>query len=180
MLAQGDLKKLICDYQITKSPNLQLALMGWREDLETTSTALKNWFIAMCYDAACVAVLWYVGLRFIGIPLALLWASIGGLLQFIPNFGPVIAVIGPAFTAAVTSGFTDFKRLLYVLILFAVVMVVDGLFLQPFLMKRTAKVPFWASLVTPIVLGIIIPFWGVLIAPPLLAVIYAFRRRQTG
>jgi len=76
------------------------------------------------------------------------------------------------------SGFTDFTRFLYVLILFAVVMVVDGLLLQPLLMKLTAKVPFWASLIAPIIFGIIIPFWGVLIAPPLLAVIYAFKRRN--
>ncbi|HEY6971448.1 MAG TPA: AI-2E family transporter [Candidatus Angelobacter sp.] len=154
--------------------------MAWRDDIRTTGTALKHWFIAMCYDALCVAGIWFVGLLIIRFPviLALLWAVLGGLLQFIPNFGPVIAVIGPAFTAAIMSGFSDFMRLLYVLILFAVVMVVDGLFLQPFLMKRTAKVPFWASLITPIVLGIIIPFWGVLIAPPLLAVIYAFKRRN--
>ena len=70
-------------------------------------------------------------------------------------------------------------RFFYVLILFAVVMVVDGLFLQPYLMKRTAKVPFWASLVTPIVLGIIIPFWGILLAPPLLAIVYAFRQKKS-
>ncbi len=44
-------------------------------------------------------------------------------------------------------------------------------------MKRTARVPIWASIVTPIVLGILIPFWGVLIAAPLLAVIYAYRAR---
>jgi predicted PurR-regulated permease PerM len=33
----------------------------------------------------------------------------------------------------------------------------------------------WASLLTPIVLGILIPFWGVLLAPPLLAVVYAYK-----
>src|SRR5215471_5266289 len=155
--------------------------MGWREDIRTTGSALKHWFIAMCYDAVCVAGIWFVGLLIIGIPsiLALLWAVLGGLLQFIPNFGPVIAVIGPAFTAAVMSGFSDFTRLIYVLILFAVLLVVDGLFLQPYLMKRTAKVPFWISLIAPIVLGIIIPFWGVLLAPPLLAIIYAFKRRNS-
>src|SRR5215470_13694870 len=145
--------------------------MGWRDDLRTTGTALKHWLIAMCYYALCVAVLWYVGLRIIGIALSWLWAPLGGLLQFISTFGP-------AFTAAIVSGFEDFTRFFYVLILFAAVMVVDGLFLQPYLMKRTAKVPFWASLVTPIVLGIIIPFWGVLLAPPLLAIIYAFRQRR--
>ena len=151
--------------------------MTWQDHLRTIGTALKNWFIAACYDAACVAAIWLIGLLIIKIPLAPLWAILAGLLQFIPNFGPVIAVIGPAFTAAIMSGFTDFTRFFYVLILFAVVMVVDGLLLQPFLMKRKARVPFWASLTAPIVLGIIIPFWGVLLAPPLLAVIYAFKGR---
>jgi predicted PurR-regulated permease PerM len=42
-------------------------------------------------------------------------------------------------------------------------------------MKRVARVPIWASLLTPIVLGILIPFWGVLLAPPLLAVVYAYK-----
>ena len=153
--------------------------MGWREDLETTSTALKQWFVAMCYKALCMGVLWYIGLRIIGVHLALLWAVLGGVLQFIPNFGPMLALVGPAFTAAVESGFTNFTHFFYVLILFAVVMVIDGFLLGPYLMKRTANVPFWASLVAPIVLGIIIPFWGVLIAPPLLAVLYAFKRRKT-
>lgn len=151
--------------------------MSWIEHVRTAGTALKHWFIALCYDAVCVAAIWLVGLLIIKIPFAPLWAILAGLLQFIPNFGAMMAVIGPALTAAIISGFTDFTRFFYVLMLFAIVMVVDGLLLQPFLMKRTAKVPFWASLVTPIVLGIIIPFWGVLLAPPLLAVIYAFKRR---
>lgn len=151
--------------------------MPWQDHLRTTGTALKYWFIAMCYDAACVAAIWLVGLLIIRVPFALLWAILAGLLQFIPNFGPVIAVIGPALCGAFSS---DHMKFFYVLMLFAVVMVVDGLLLQPLLMKRTAKVPFWASLIAPIILGILIPFWGVLLAPPLLAVIYAFKRRDSG
>ncbi|HMC30090.1 MAG TPA: AI-2E family transporter [Candidatus Angelobacter sp.] len=146
----------------------------WRSHAHTTGTALKNWFIAQCQDSLAVALLWLVGLLIIGIPWAPLWAILGGVLQFIPNFGVVIALIGPALVGAFSH---DHMRFFYVLILFAVIMVTDGLFLQPYLMKRTAKVPFWAALVAPIVLGIIIPFWGVLLAPPLLAVIYAFRRK---
>ncbi len=56
------------------------------------------------------------------------------------------------------------------------IVVIDQLVLQPMLMKRSARVPIWASILAPIVLGIVIPFWGVLLAPPLLAVIYAFRK----
>jgi predicted PurR-regulated permease PerM len=55
---------------------------------------------------------------------------------------------------------------------------VDGFLLQPYLMKRTTRVPIWASILTPIVLGILIPFWGVLLSAPLLAVVYAYKERQ--
>ncbi|PYP86800.1 MAG: hypothetical protein DMG65_18070 [Candidatus Angelobacter sp. Gp1-AA117] len=149
--------------------------MDWISHARITGTALKNWLVAQCLDSLCVAGIWFIGLLIIGIPWALLWALIAGLLQFIPNFGAVGAVIGPALLGAFSD---DSMRFFHVLILFAVVMVLDGFFLQPYLMKRTAKVPFWASLVMPIVLGIMIPFWGVLLAPPLLAVIYAFKRRN--
>lgn len=148
--------------------------MDWRTHARTTGSALKDWFIAQCYDSLAVALLWLAGLLIIGIPWAPLWAALAGVLQFIPNFGAVMAVIPPALIGAFSS---DHMRFIYVLILFAVVMVADGLVLQPYIMKRTAKVPFWAALLAPIVLGIIIPFWGVLLAPPLLAVIYAFRRK---
>jgi predicted PurR-regulated permease PerM len=146
--------------------------MDWRDHAVTTKEALKNWFIAQCYDSLAVAILWLVGLWIIGIPWAPLWALIAGLVQFVPNFGHMIALIGPA-----VVGLIDHTRFFYVVILFAVIMVTDGFFLQPYFMKRTAKVPFWVALFAPIVLGIIIPFWGVLLAPPLLAVVYAFRRK---
>ena len=146
--------------------------MDWRDHAVTTREALKQWFIAQCYDSLAVAVLWLAGLLIIGIPWAPLWAFIAGLVQFVPNFGHMIALIGPG-----VVGLIDHTRFFYVLILFAVIVVVDGFFLQPYFMKRTAKVPFWAALLAPIVLGIIIPFWGVLLAPPLLAVFYAFRRK---
>src|SRR5215471_10288051 len=146
--------------------------MDWRDHAVTTREALKNWFIAQCYDSLAVAVLWLVGLLIIGIPWAPLWAMIAGLVQFVPNFGHMIALIGPA-----VVGLVDHTKFFYVLILFAVIMVTDGLFLQPYLMKRTAKVPFWVALITPIAVALLIPFWwAVLLAPPLLAVIFAFRR----
>ncbi len=148
--------------------------MDWRSHFRTTGTALKNWFIAQCQDSLAVALLWLIGLLIIGIPWAPVWAVLAGLLQFIPNFGIMISVIPPALIGAFSS---DHMRFIYVLILFAVIMVIDGFFLQPYLMKRTAKVPFWIALLAPIVMGLIIPFWGVLLAPPLLAVVYAFRHK---
>ena len=151
--------------------------MQIREHAQITGGALKSWFIAQIQDSVCVGALWLVGLLIIGVPLAPLWAVIAALFQFVPHLGPIISLIGPAI-AAVVSG--DFMRLIYVLILYAVVAVVDGAVLQPYLMRRTARVPIWASILTPIVLGLIFSFWGVLVAAPLLAVIYAYRYRNKG
>ena len=139
-----------------------------------TGSALKNWFIAQCEDSLAVGILWFVGLHFLRVPWAPLWAVLGAILQFIPHFGPVLSLLGPVLSAAIS--WHDWKHPFDVLLLYAGIVVVDGFFLQPYLMKRTARVPIWASILAPIVLGFLIPFWGVLLAPPLLAVVYAYRR----
>ena len=152
--------------------------MELRSHLRTTGSALRNWFIATLQDAVAVGAMWLIGLLILRVPLPFVWAIIGCACQFIPNFGPLIAVIGPALSTLFASQSDAFMHLLYVLMLYAIIAVIDGLVLQPYLMKRSNKIPIWASILVPIVLGIVIPFWGVLLAPPLLAVIYAYRRRQ--
>jgi predicted PurR-regulated permease PerM len=85
-------------------------------------------------------------------------------------------LLGPILAA--TIKWMDWKQPLGVLILYAAIVLLDGLLLQPYIMRRTAKVPIWASLLAPIVLGVLWPFWGVLVAAPLLAVMYAYRARH--
>jgi predicted PurR-regulated permease PerM len=107
-----------------------------------------------------------------------LWAVLAAVLQVVPHLGPVLGLVGPATAAAVHWG--DWEHPLYVLMLYAVIVVVDGLLLQPYIMRRTAKVPMWASIFTPIVLGILLPFWGVFLSAPALAIIYAYKERMRG
>jgi predicted PurR-regulated permease PerM len=147
--------------------------VNWRDHVRTTGLALVNWFIAQSLDAAAVALLWLVGLLVIGVPWAPLWALLAGLLQFVPHIGQPIAMIIPAILGFFYT--RHHMGFVYVVSLFAAIMVIDGLLLQPYFMKRTAKVPFWASLLTPIVILLLIPtWWAILLAPPLLAVIFAF------
>ena len=148
--------------------------MPFNTHIRTAGHALFNWWKAVTIEALCVAVMWWIGLFFIHVPLAPLWAIIGGMMTFIPNFGGVITVIFPVLTVLFTGH--DYFRLALVLGLYAVIVVVDQLVLQPLLMKRMNRVPVLVSIFVPILLGIVIPFWGVLLAPPLLAVLYAFRR----
>src|SRR6266550_2228299 len=95
--------------------------------------------------------MWYVGLRVLGVPLAPLWAGLAAVLQFVPHLGPALGMVAPTITAAIHWG--DWRHPLYVLILYAGIVVADTL-----------------------ALAFVIPFWGVFLAPPLLAVVYAYKR----
>lgn len=119
--------------------------------------------------------MWLAGLYYLHVPLAPLWALIAAVLQVVPHLGPVLGLLGPLLTAAIS--WRDWQHPVYVLMLYAGIVVIDGMLLQPYIMKRTAKVPIWASILAPIVLGMVWPIWGVLFAPPLLAVVYAYKAR---
>ncbi len=145
-----------------------------RYHFDTTFGALKRWFIAQCYDSAAIGALWAIGLASLRVPWWPLWALLGGAFQFIPNFGLVFALIGPAL-AMLFSG-APWQRFIGLLVCYAVIAILDGLLLQPYIMHRQNRVPWWASTFVPIAMGFVVPFWGVLLAPPILAVIWAYRK----
>ena len=153
--------------------------MRVEEHLRLTGGALKRWFIGQTKDSAAVAALWLVGLMVLRVPGAPLWAGLAFFLQYIPNLGPVLTLVGPMVAEGIEGLFGgSWMKLLYVLILYAVIAGVDGFFLQPYIMKRNTRVPVWASIITPIAMGLLLGFWGVLLSAPLLAVVYAYRRRK--
>src|SRR6202789_587245 len=68
--------------------------------LKTAGGALIVWWRAATLDALIVGVLWLIGLEVIRVPWAPFWAILGGLLQIIPTFGGMIALIGPVLAVA--------------------------------------------------------------------------------
>jgi predicted PurR-regulated permease PerM len=144
------------------------------QHLRTAGGALVNWWRAATIEGLCVGVLWLIGLLLLHVPLAPVWALVAALMTLVPNFGGMISLVGPAFSILVSN--PDMFRLSMLLGLYAVIVVIDQLGIQPLILKKVTRVPIWASILAPIVLGIVIPFWGVLLAPPLLAIVYAFRR----
>ncbi len=145
--------------------------MGFSRHIHITGAALKQWFIGQCYDSACVGLLWWAGLTLLHVPFAPFWGLLAALFQFIPHFGPVLGAIGPLLAAV----FVGWETALYVLILYGAIVVLDGLILQPLIMRRQTRVPIWASLIVPILLGLLLGFWGLLLAAPVLAIVFAYR-----
>jgi predicted PurR-regulated permease PerM len=146
--------------------------------MRTAGRALVDWWRAATLDALIIGVLWLFGLELIHVPLAPLWALLGGMLQIIPVYGSMIALIGPVISVFF-MGSEDLWRLGLVLGLYGLIVMLEGLVIGPYILHRKTRVPWWAALLGPVVLGFVIPFWGVLLAPPLLAVIFAFRDRAT-
>ncbi len=149
--------------------------LGFGDHVRMTGGALKNWFIAQTQDALAVAILWLVGLLVLRVPLWFLWVPLAFVLQYVPHSGPILSLLGPAIAAGASGGW---MRFVYVLILYAVIVIVDGFALQPLLMRRAVKVPVWASILVPLVMGLILPFWGLLLAPPLLAIFFNYWNRR--
>jgi predicted PurR-regulated permease PerM len=148
-------------------------MMQFQYHADLTLGALRRWLIAQCYDSLLVSLMWLAALLWLQVPWAWFWALVAGCVQFIPHFGLLVALFGPAI-AMLFSG-APLERWLGLLAAYAAIALIDGFLLQPYLMHRKNRVPVWASLLTPILLGIVLPFWGVLFAPPLLAVLYAYR-----
>lgn len=118
------------------------------DHLRTTGGALKNWAVAQLQDSLAVGVLWLIGLYILHVPLAPMWAVIAAVLQIVPHLGPILGLFGPVLAA--TIRWMDWEHPLGVLVLYATIVLFDGLVLQPYIMRRTAKVPIWASVLTPI------------------------------
>jgi predicted PurR-regulated permease PerM len=152
--------------------------MQFQYHADLTLGALRRWMIAQCCDALLVSCLWLVALLWLQVPWAPFWAVVAGGLQFIPHFGPLVALFGPAMSMLFSGA--PLERWLGFLAAYAAIAVIDGFLVQPYLMHRQNRVPVWASLLMPILLGIVMPFWGVLFAPPLLAVIYAYHHAYRG
>src|SRR5437667_1388719 len=105
------------------------------QHLRITGGALRHWLVAQLQDSAAVGSLWLLGLYLLKVPWAPLWALLGAVLQIVPHIGPVLSLIGPVFAAWIHWG--SLQHSLYVLMLYAGIVIVDGFLLQPYIMNRT-------------------------------------------
>src|ERR1700735_4592393 len=112
--------------------------MTAKDHLRITGSALRGWAIAQLQDSLAVGILWLVGAWSIYVPWAPLWAILAAV-QIIPHLGPILGLLGPVLAA--TLAWRDWRHPLYVLILYAVIVVVDGFLLQPYIMRGGARGP---------------------------------------
>lgn len=107
----------------------------------------------------------FIALHFIGLPHALLWGFLAGVLRFIPYIGaPVSALLPAALSVAVFDGWT---RTLLILGLFFVMEVVTANFLEPHVYGRYTGLSSLAILIAAIFWALIWGPVGLILSVPL-------------
>ncbi len=128
---------------------------------------LKNWIKGQLFGFLFIAVLSAFGLWAIGMPFILPLALIAGLLNFIPNFGPIIALV-PACLIALSQGTTTF---LLVIGLYSLIQVIQSAVTQPLIQKKMVSIPPALIVFGQVAMGLLGGFWGVLLATPVIVII---------
>jgi predicted PurR-regulated permease PerM len=137
------------------------------EVLNKLGVQLLNWLKGKLFSMLIVFILTAIGLAIIGIPLWLVLALIAGLISFIPNFGPLIALLpavlialmeGPV-TAAIVAG-------LYVFIQF-----VESNFITTLVQKKLLNMPPALIIIAQLLMRALIGGWGLVLATPVTVII---------
>lgn len=137
------------------------------EILDEMHNVLKKWIKGQLFGFVFIAVLTGLGLWALGMPLILVLALIAGLLNFIPNFGPIIALI-PAILIALSQ---DSTSALLVVGLYTLIQIIQSAVTQPLIQKKMVNIPPALIIFGQVAMGIIGGFWGVLLATPVIVLI---------
>lgn len=135
--------------------------------LEEIHNVLKNWIKGQLFGFVFIALLTGLGLWAVGMPLILTLALVAGLLNFVPNFGPIIALV-PACLIALTI---DPTTALLVAGIYTGIQIVQSAVTQPLIQKKMISMPPALIIFGQVAMGSLAGFWGVLLATPLIAII---------
>lgn len=135
--------------------------------IDKLATGLKKWLAGRFLAMLAVFILTGIGLVILGVPMWLTLALIAGLLNFIPNFGPIVASIPAVLialsisptTAAIVAG------------LYLVVQLLESGIINPLTQKKLVKIPPALIIISQLLVGAMTGIWGIILATPLVLVL---------
>ncbi|XLQ20055.1 MAG: AI-2E family transporter [Candidatus Moraniibacteriota bacterium] len=130
-----------------------------------------RWMVGQVITMVFVGVLYYIVLILLGVPYAPVLAIIGGLLEIIPYFGPIIAAI-PAILFATVVG--DSATGLMVAVAYFVVNLIENHFLIPKIMNRAVGLNPVLIILALLIGGKIAGIVGIFLAVPIAGAIGLF------
>lgn len=144
-----------------------------RNVMNETARRLRCWLKAKFLNMTIAAVMTMLGLWALGIPMALALGVIAGLMEFVPNFGPLLAAL-PALLIALPMGLT---KVAAVAGLYVAIQLVQSNLITPWVERQVAALPPALVLIAQVVLGTLLGVGGVILAAPLTAAVLVIVRR---
>lgn len=134
--------------------------------------SLSRWLKGQIFAMLVVFGLTAIGLVIIGMPMWLVLSLLAGLLNFIPNFGPLIAMV-PAVLIGFLQGPTT---ALIVGGLYILVQTLESNFVTPQIQKRMLSIPPALIIIAQLVMGVLTGGWGLVLATPVMVVLMVLVR----
>ena len=132
----------------------------------TALKKLRAWLMGQLFSMTVIAVLYMIGLTIIGVPYAVFFGILAGILCFVPYIGPPTSTIGPLLFALAESP----MKALWVLVLYAASQTVESYFLTPMVMRHQVKLHPIVTIISIMAMGQLFGVLGVAIAVPTVAV----------
>lgn len=142
------------------------------EVLRASAGTLRNWLVAQLIAMSAVGSLTALGLWLAGVPLAFALGLIAGLLAFIPNIGPIVALT-PALLLALPEGTTT---LMVVMAIYLGVQALESYVLTPMIQQEKVALPPVLVISAQLLFGVLFGFMGLMLATPIAAVIMTVTR----
>lgn len=134
---------------------------------------LRNWLKGTLMSMFVVFVLTAIGLAILGIPLWLVLALLAALLSFIPNFGPIIALI-----PAVLVGFMQSPQTaLWVVGIYMFIQIVESNFITTLIQQKMVNMLPALIISAQMILGGLTGSWGLILSTPLMVVMMVLIRQ---
>jgi predicted PurR-regulated permease PerM len=124
--------------------------------LEDATHRVSRYLMLQLLVNSCFGLLCASGLYLIGVPYAVLWGAVAGLLRIVPYVGSLVAALLPLLLSLAV--FDSWKPPLLVFVLFATLELVTGNFIEPWLYGAHTGISSLALLLTTV-------FWTVLWGP---------------
>lgn len=134
--------------------------------LSLCEIALVNWVGGILINMVVIGVVSGFALLILGVPLVLANALLAGLLEAIPNVGPVLSLIPPMAIALLEAPW----KAVAVIILYIVIQQLEQFLLVPFVMSRQVSILPAVTLLSQVVCAIFFGFLGLFLAIPLVIV----------
>ena len=133
-----------------------------------TKRIIQSYVVGLFIEFIIIAVLNSLGLLIMGIRYAFLLGVLGALLNLIPYLGAMIAA-----SIYMTIAFITMPPIfvLYVLIMYGVIQVIDNNFLIPQIVASRVKINALASIISVIIGGAIWGIPGMFLSIPLIAIV---------